>query len=200
MDARSSSSHRLSNTMNEAELEALIRPGLLSNSAQTWADFGAGWGNFTMALRRLLGREATIHAVDRDADGLRTIQQRHAQQYADSPLHLWKQDFTQPFDLPPLDGLLMANALHFVPAKRQPEVLALLAGYLKPDGRMILIEYEMRHPRPWVPYPILSDVLLIDLKKTGFKHCTLISNRHSPSGGAGMYSLLAADFSPERSL
>jgi ubiquinone/menaquinone biosynthesis C-methylase UbiE len=185
--------------MTEAELEALIRPGVrsstaLGNVAQTWADFGAGWGNFTLALRRLLGREARLHAVDRDADGLRTIQQRHAQQYADSPLHLWTRDFTQPFDLPPLDGLLIANALHFVPSYQQPAVLSRLAGYLKSEGRMIVIEYEMRLPRPWIPYPIMGDILLATLKQAGFNRSTIIATRKSPSGGENMYSVLAEEF------
>jgi ubiquinone/menaquinone biosynthesis C-methylase UbiE len=182
--------------MTEAELEALIRPGVPSNSAQTWADFGAGWGNFTLALRRILGRKATLHAVDRDADGLRTIQQRHAQQYSDSPLQLWTRDFTQPIDLPPLDGLLMANALHFIPSNQQADVLARLAGYLKPDGRLIVIEYDMRFPRPWIPHPLTEAKLQAMVKAVGFQSVEVIARRHSSS--SDMSSVMGERYQPRR--
>jgi ubiquinone/menaquinone biosynthesis C-methylase UbiE len=182
--------------MTEAELEALIRPGVPENVTQTWADFGAGWGNFTLALRRILGREAIIHAVDRDADGLHTTQQRHAQQYSESPLQLWTQDFTQPFDLPPLDGLLIANALHFVPSKQRPAVVERLAGYLKPDGRMIVIEYNMRVPRPWIPYPLTEDKWQSMLKDVGFQSVDIIARRHSSS--SDMSSVMGQDFTTVR--
>lgn len=46
------------------ELKTLIRGGIAS-SGGTWADFGAGAGNFTLALRDLLGAEATRYAIDR---------------------------------------------------------------------------------------------------------------------------------------
>lgn len=180
--------------MTAEETEALIRPGIpdvKTEGAPVWADFGAGWGNFTLALRRLLGNDAAIHAVDRDADGLRTIQQRHQQQYAAAPLTLWPHDFTQPINLPPLDGLVMANALHFVPTQRQVEVLTLLGSYLKPAGRLIVIEYEMHWPRSWIPYPITSDNLLTKINEAGFLRCHSIAIRQSPSGGAGMYSIMA---------
>ena len=182
--------------MTTEEIEALIRPGIPIGAAQNsgapvWADFGAGWGNFTLALRRLLGNEAAIHAVDRDADALQILHQRHQQQYTASPLTLWPHDFTQPLHLPPFDGLVMANALHFVPTQRQTEVLARLASYLKPTGRMIVVEYEMRWPRPWIPYPMTSDNLLTKINEAGFLKAELISTRQSPSGGAGMYSIMA---------
>ncbi len=51
-----------------------------------------------------------------------------------------------------IDGFLFANVLHFT---RKPDaVLAQAASLLKPDGRVVVIEYERRMPNPWVPHPL----------------------------------------------
>jgi hypothetical protein len=66
-------------------------------------------------------------------------------------------DFTRPFALGglekgALDGMLSANALHFV--RDAESVLPQLAAWLRPGGRVVLIEYDRRPASRWVPYPI----------------------------------------------
>src|SRR5262249_21646211 len=51
-------------------------------------------------------------------------------------------------------GIVMANALHFVPYDRQPLVLARLVAQLVPAGRFIVVEYDADEGNPWVHYPI----------------------------------------------
>jgi hypothetical protein len=46
----------------------------------------------------------------------------------------------------------MANALHFVEDKAA--VLALVRGYLKPGGRLLLVEYDSDRGNAWVPHPL----------------------------------------------
>lgn len=63
-------------------------------------------------------------------------------------------DFTRPLALPPLHGIVMANALHFV--RDSTPVLHALIQLLIPGGRLILVEYDADHGNPWVPHPIRS--------------------------------------------
>jgi ubiquinone/menaquinone biosynthesis C-methylase UbiE len=50
--------------MDHREMMALIRPAVPGEGG-SWADLGAGAGNFTRALGNLLGPKGTIYAVDR---------------------------------------------------------------------------------------------------------------------------------------
>ena len=46
----------------------------------------------------------------------------------------------------------MANSLHFVEEKAA--VLALIRGYLKHGGRLLLVEYDSDRGNEWVPHPL----------------------------------------------
>jgi len=135
----------------------LIRPGVDRRDG-TWADLGAGSGAFTLALAALLGPGAVIHALDRDAAALRTLEreaavlrERAGEGLAPGILCI-PADFTQEVFLPPLDGALMANALHF--HADACGILRSVARRLKPGGVLILVEYDITRPNPWVPHPL----------------------------------------------
>jgi ubiquinone/menaquinone biosynthesis C-methylase UbiE len=170
--------------MNHQEIVELIRDGV--DQSAVWADFGAGWGNFTRALRELLGKRAMIYAIDRDERAFHTLREQHG---SEGVLQTITADFTQPLTLPPLDGILMANALHFV--REQEKTLGLLRTYLKPSGRLILVEYDFKMPRPWVPYPVSRDKFAPLVTAAGFTNSRIISTRRSPSTGAEMYAGVA---------
>ena len=129
--------------------------GAVDARGGVWADLGAGSGVFTRALASLLGPEARIYAVDRDA---RAVAALRRQLSSDAPnVIAVHADFTQSFALPSLgdhllDGILLANALHFV--RDAAHVLARLISRLRPDGRVVLVEYDRRAANRWVPYPI----------------------------------------------
>jgi ubiquinone/menaquinone biosynthesis C-methylase UbiE len=170
--------------MNHHEIVSLIRDGV--DQSTVWADFGAGWGNFTRALRELLGNNAVIYAIDRDERAFDALRQQHG---SERSLHTITADFTQPLTLPPLDGILMANALHFV--REQEKTLELLRTYLKPSGRLILVEYDFKMPRPWVPYPVSRDKFAPLVTAAGFINPRILNTRRSPSTGAEMYAGVA---------
>jgi len=129
----------------------LLQPGV-ENAGGIWADLGCGDGIFTSALHALLRPGSEIYAVDKSRRALQALARNFAESYPDASLHPTLADFTRPLLLTPLDGLVMANSLHFVRQKRP--VLARLAGLLKPGGRLIVVEYNTTRGNYAVPHPL----------------------------------------------
>ena len=130
-----------------ALLRAAVEPG------GTWADIGAGSGAFTLALADLLGPDGRIIAVDRDAGALAENAQSVASRFPDVAVETVVADFRKRLQLPPLDGLVAANSLHFVSPDRQVEVIRGLASLLRRGGRFVVVEYDADRGNPWVPHP-----------------------------------------------
>ncbi len=129
----------------------LLRPALPAGSGGTWADVGCGDGIFTSALHTLLSGDHEIYAVDKNRRSLKALARNVAESYPVATIHPHPADFTRPLSLPPLDGLLMANSLHFV--RDKGPVLAHLVRLLKPGGRLIIVEYNTNRGNAAVPYP-----------------------------------------------
>ena len=123
--------------------------------AATWADLGSGRGAFTLALADLLGPQGVIYSVDRDRDALRVQQQAIARRFPVAAMNYLALDFTTHLSLPPLDGLVMANSLHFV--RHKEAVVQLVMSYIKPGGQIVLVEYNTDAGNLWVPHPLSFD-------------------------------------------
>ncbi len=167
---------------------ALLRPANLP-AGSAWADLGAGTGAFTLALRELLGPEAEIHAVDKDRARLDELQAAWRARFGEdsSWLHLLATDFTRALNLPPLDGLLMANSLHFFKDKHR--VLRQVSSFLKPGGALLLVEYNADSGNVWVPHPFSFETWRGLAAQAGFSEPHLLATR--PSGFLeGFYSAL----------
>jgi SAM-dependent methyltransferase len=65
-----------------------------------------------------------------------------------------RADFTHHLELPKLDGILLANALHFVADEEQAPLLARIVHLLTPNGVVLVVEYDDRPRSRWVPYPV----------------------------------------------
>ena len=162
----------------------LLRPGIsATDSPPVWADLGAGDGAFTLALADLLGPGATLHTVDRDGAALARGAAEVARRFPGVVVRPQTADFTRPLTLPPLDGLVMANALHFVRDGDKAGLVRRLAASLMPGGRFLLVEYNVDRGNLWVPHPIsfatwaalaagagLSGVELIGRRPSRFLH------------------------------
>ena len=122
-----------------------------------------------------LGPKGRIYAVDNDAKALSTL--RDLQQ-----VDRIVADITGTFDLPVLvDGMLLANVLHFV--KDQTSVLARLVQHVKPDGRVVFIEYDRRDKNRWVPYPISAKDLPALTTAAGLSTPTVVGRKASEYSG-----------------
>jgi ubiquinone/menaquinone biosynthesis C-methylase UbiE len=149
--------------LKHEDLVALIEDGV-PGPGGTWADLGAGEGAFTLALAEVAGPEAHIVAVDRDARALRALDGRFETRVG---------DFTKPLDLHDLDGVVMANSLHFVRDK-QP-VLRAVRSMLRPGGRLIIVEYGADRGNPWVPFPFSFPRWEKMAAQAGFKNTRLLN-------------------------
>ncbi len=135
--------------MTHQDAVALLDGLAFTGAPETWADLGCGDGTFTRALASLLPAGSTIHALDRDKEafagwpaapaGVRIVP------------HVG--DFTAPaWPFGGVDGVLMANALHYVPD--QAGFLRMCVQRIRPPRRVVLVEYDTDAANPWVPYPL----------------------------------------------
>lgn len=141
--------------MNHSDHVRLIQSGI-SKKGGVWADLGSGEGAFTLALRELAGPGVHIYSVDKDQNALELQKRNFIQQFPSTSIYYLAQDFLAPLPLPHLDGLIMANSLHFT--KNQVEALLHVVQYLKPEGTLLLIEYNATISNTWVPYPVSFDM------------------------------------------
>jgi ubiquinone/menaquinone biosynthesis C-methylase UbiE len=134
--------------VDHADHVRLLRGGVPPGGR--WADLGAGTGAFTLALAELLGPQGEVIAVDRDRGALRELER--AVRPGAATVRTLAADFTKPIDLASLDGIVMANSLHF--ASDKAPVLELVHSMLKPSGRLLLVEYDADRGNTWVPHPM----------------------------------------------
>jgi ubiquinone/menaquinone biosynthesis C-methylase UbiE len=139
---------------------------------QHWADLGAGRGLFTQALASLLPPQSSIVVIDKDERALKSIKVKSG-----ILLRIQVQDFTEISTTSKFDGVLMANALHYV--QDADGFLSKLKSILNPAGQIVIIEYERRQPNPWVPYPINFERLIALGQKACFQ--SIIKLREVPS-------------------
>lgn len=150
----------------------LLRPANLPQGG-TWADFGAGSGAFTLALSELVGLGTEIYAIDRDRGALGKLEQLHRARFGTSQnIHAVRADFTGTLSLPPLDGVLMANSLHFYRDKEK--VLRHIRKYLKWNGALLLVEYNVDSGNPWVPHPLSFQTFQSLALQAGFSEPQLL--------------------------
>ena len=138
--------------MRHADHVRLLAGGVRQNEGGSWADLGAGAGAFTLALADLIGPHSVIHAVDRDPGALAELRSSFVSAVPQAEVRTHVADFTRRLDLADLDGIVMANSLHFVDDKLP--VLALVRGYVRSGGKLLLVEYDSDRGNPWVPHPM----------------------------------------------
>jgi ubiquinone/menaquinone biosynthesis C-methylase UbiE len=165
----------------------LIRSGV-PDAAGVWADLGCGEGIFTSALYTLLPVTSEIYAIDRDRKSLQSLARNFAESYANATVLTRAGDFTRPLDLPLLDGIIMANSLHFV--RDKAPTLDLIKKLLKPTGRLIVVEYNTDRGNSAVPYP-LSDTAFLKLAQSIGLRDAQILNRIPSSFLGEMYAALS---------
>ncbi len=160
--------------MNHQNHLDLLRHGI-PQVGGVWADLGSGTGAFTFALAELVGPTGEIYSVDQDHGALQEQSKSMQARFPENRVHYLKADFTETLELPPLDGVVMANSLHFVPDRRKEGVLQQIKTYLKPEGRILIVEYNTDSGNTWVPHPFSYPTWEKMAKQMGFEHSRLLA-------------------------
>jgi len=166
--------------LNEA-IELIRYEGIEGPGVSNWADLGCGSGLFSRALAGLLQAGSTVYAIDKEP-----VRLASTNGVTIKPLQL---DFVAN-DLPlqKLDGILMANSLHYV--KDQHAFIKKAGSYLKAGGCFLIVEYDTDKANPWVPYPLSYQTLLKLFHRAGYPNITRLHEHASIYGRANIYSVL----------
>jgi ubiquinone/menaquinone biosynthesis C-methylase UbiE len=142
-----------------------------------WADLGCGAGAFTAALAEILGPGSEIHAVDADERALRVLRDTLPRRYPQVRFLARRADIEVHLQLPPLDGAVAANSLHYV---RDPAAaLAGIVSSIKSGGTLVIVEYDIDRGNPWVPYPLPFARLGEVAQRAGLAGPRLVGSRSS---------------------
>ena len=170
--------------MDHADHIRLLRDGVpvandrLTSEIGVWLDLGAGTGAFTLALADLLGPGSRIHAIDRDGGALAELERRYARRRGASPeLRTQVADFSSGLEFANVDGVVMANSLHFLRDKRP--TLGHVRDVLRPGAPLLLVEYDGDRGNQWVPYPISFETWRGLASESGFSEPALLDSHPS---------------------
>ncbi|WP_436488829.1 class I SAM-dependent methyltransferase [Chitinophaga sp. ARDCPP14] len=164
---------------------ALIKhPPVTARTQMVWADLGCGSGLFTYALANLLETGSTIYAWDKTPPSLSSQPNPRHVTIQPGQLDFLKDDLP----LSGLDGILMANSLHYVPGK--PAFIDKISAHLQEDGVFLIVEYETAKANPWVPYPVPFQTLKALFHRAGFTVAVKLNERPSLYGSGHMYAAM----------
>lgn len=156
------------------EAIALISHPAIQNAGKSvWADLGCGDGLFSFALAHLLVPGSVIHAADKNKIHLQL--QRIPEQ---TKINTVQFDFVRdelPFSK--LDGILMANSLHYV--KDKSALINKFQHHLNPSHRFLIVEYDTLRPNQWVPFPVDYKSLQNLFYDAGYETVFKINERQS---------------------
>lgn len=149
-----------------------------------WADLGCGSGLFTKALGHYLKQGSIIYGIDKNNS------LKHKTTNNGVEIIPVQSDFvTDMLNLKNINGVLMANSLHYV--KDKISFLEKCKEYLKEDAHFLIVEYDTNIPVfKWVPYPVNFSSLVILFKESGLSSSLKLGERASAYRRGNMYAAL----------
>jgi SAM-dependent methyltransferase len=171
--------------MKLSEATDLIHdPDITGAGKKVWADLGCGTGLFSQALALLIPAGSKIFAVDTNRAALNRITPSKR-----VTIETLNADFSKdPLQMSGLDGILMANSLHFIQDK--PSFISKLDKLLGGEGSFLIVEYNTDEPNPWVPFPISFKELVDLFLRLGYQVIRKINELPSRYDHATIYSAL----------
>lgn len=168
---------------HEQANEMLTAPDFWNSQTQVWADLGCGTGTFTLALAHHLSTGSKIIAVDKDQHVLKKIPHNFSHVHIEKRVANFINDS---LSLKNLDGILMANSLHYV--QRHKVFIDRVKQHLKSDGCFLIVEYNTNSSNPWIPYPVPFHQINSLFSEAGFSFIKKIHERPSKYNRSNLYS------------
>lgn len=163
-------------------VEFLSGAELNAREPSIWADLGCGDGFFTYVLAGMLPRGSKIYAVDKQFQSLQKSAGNNTQ------IVFQKADLiADDLALPLLNGVLLANSLHYVSDKNS--FVEKISGFLKADGMFIIIEYDTTRANSWIPFPVDFESLSKLFADRGYQTIQKIGERKSIYNKRQMYAV-----------
>lgn len=132
------SERRISDLQVAKVIETLkVKPG------QRIADIGAGSGLFTRPLAKQAGAKGVVYAVDIDPELLKYVETTAAEQKLTNIKTITGGE-ADPKLPTPVDLIVIIDTLHHI--GNQPTYLKGLKKYLKPNGRIAIIDFSKTWP------------------------------------------------------
>jgi ubiquinone/menaquinone biosynthesis C-methylase UbiE len=164
-------------------IEMLADSGVEALGSTIWADLGCGDGTFTVALAAALATNSIIHAMDLAASPLRRIPSVHNR----VRITTHRGDFmSHPWPFADLDGILMANSLHYV--ENQAAFIRQCEAHMKPRRHFLIVEYDTSKASRWVPYPVSQAKLTTLFERAGYSSVRMLRSRPSIYRQAPLYA------------
>ncbi|HWQ33683.1 MAG TPA: class I SAM-dependent methyltransferase [Blastocatellia bacterium] len=155
------SERRVSELQVNRVIDALkIKPG------QRIADLGAGSGLFTRPIAGKLAGKGIVYAIDIDPELLKYIE-KTAQEQKLSNIRTVLGSETDPKLPEPVDLIVIIDTLHHI--QNQPNYLKNLKRYLRPDGRIAIIDFTNDWPAGHEKMKYTLDDLEGWMKAAGYK-------------------------------
>jgi ubiquinone/menaquinone biosynthesis C-methylase UbiE len=145
-------------------LKALsVRPG------QTVCDLGCGNGFYTLKLAHLVGPDGKVLAVDIQKPMLDLLRRAMQKEKVDNIEPILATPVDPKLPERKLDLVLMVDVYHEI--SNPEEVLAAVRKSLKPDGRMVLVEFRMEDENVPIKklHKMSKDQILKEIVPNGFK-------------------------------
>lgn len=154
----------------------ILKDRLGALGPQRWADLGCGSGVFTDALATVLPAYSEIIAIDQVPQTLAPVMGGQIS------VHFFRADMAlDPLPLNDLQGILMANSLHYIRDKHN--FIRKLEPAFSDKKQWLIVEYDTETANPWVPFPLSFKRLQNIFPALGYDKIEKINTRKSVYGG-----------------
>jgi len=169
--------------MTNSEAIGLINFTAEGENPERWMDLGCGNGTFTTALATMLAPGSHIVGVDKQAQQFeKTIGNQVTVEFLQADFELIS------FDMFALDGVLLANSLHYV--KDKESLIKRIEKCFATHRRFLIVRNDTLRSNPLVAYPIDFNSLKTMFSALGYQVWKL-GERPSLYGAGNLYGAIA---------